>query len=165
MTLEQIHARAFQFQVRRRNRIEYLASAFVILAFSAYVVFLPDPVLKIASALVVLGTLYVAFQLHRRGSAQPTPAAEDALAFHRAELLRQRDALRSAWRWYLLPFAPGLGLFMVGLARTLPEDAWALKLLTPALAVAYAVFWIWINRRASLRLDDAIAEIDALRRD
>src|SRR5690606_27427102 len=44
MTLEQIHARGFQDRVQRRNRIEYLACAIVVVVFSAYVFILPGPV-------------------------------------------------------------------------------------------------------------------------
>ena len=36
------------------------------------------------------------------------------LEFHRSELVRQRDLLRSVWWWYLLPFVPGMLLIPVG---------------------------------------------------
>jgi len=35
---------------------------------------------------------------------------------------RQRDLLRGVWRWYLLPFVPGLAVFLLGLFR------WTMKL-------------------------------------
>lgn len=163
MTLEQIHARGFQSRVRVRNRVEYVACAVVAAAFSAYVLVLPPPLLKAASLLIVAATLFVGYQLHRRASARPTPAAADALAFHRAELVRQREALRTAWAWYLAPFMPGLALFIVGAWLAQPSAALAPKLVLPAATLGYAAFWVWINGRARRRLDADIAEIDALR--
>lgn len=164
MTLEQIHARGFQDRVQRRNRIEYVACAIVVVVFSAYVFILPGPVLKAASALCGLAAVYVAFQLHRRGSARPAPAA-DALAFHRAELVRQQEALRSAWAWYLAPFLPGFALFLTGLLQAQPEAPLAWKLTLPVMLLLYGSLWFWNNHRAIRRLEAQIAEIDALRRD
>ena len=162
MTLELIHARGFQSRVRQRNLIEYVACGFVVCIFSAYVILLSDPILKVASALVVLGTLIVACQLHRRTSARTAPAT-DALGFHRAELVRQHDALRSAWFWYLAPFAPGMLLFLGRLALGYPQMPLVYRLITPALTLAYGVVWVWINGRALRRLQAEIDDLDALR--
>lgn len=164
MTLEQIHARGFQDRIKRRNMIEYVACAVVVVAFSTYIVVLPHPILKLSSALVILGSVFVVLQLHRRGSARQTPA-NDALAFHRAELVRQLEAGRSAWRWYLAPFMPGLVLFMVGMGLARPEAPLAWKLTAPLITLAFVIAWFWMNRRALRRLETQIAEIDALRRD
>lgn len=165
MTLEFIHARGFQARVRRRNLIEYAASAVVLAAFSAYVVFLPDPILKAASALIVVGTLIVVWQLHRRGSARPlAPGAsgQSALAFHRAELVRQRDALRSVWLWYLGPFVPGMLLFNAGLLMHQPGPPMVQRLPIPALVIA-VFLGIWLlNRRGAQRLQREIDDLDAL---
>ncbi len=164
MTLEFIHARAFQSRVRRRNVIEYVASAVVVVTFGAYTVVLPYAVLRIASGLVIAGVLTVVWQLYRRASARPAPHA-DALSFHRAELVRQRDALRSAWLWYLMPFMPGLGLFAIGMAMTQPHAPLAWKLSLPAFTGLYVAFWIWINVRGRKRLQGEIDDLDALARD
>lgn len=164
MTLEQIHARGFQNRVKQRNRIEYVACAVVVLVFSAYVFWLPDPVLKVASVLVAVGALFVAYQLHLRASARPTPTL-DALGFHRAELVRQHEALSKAWAWYLVPFAPGLGLFLGRILTGHPEAPAQGKLLLVGAFLLYGGAWFWLNRRALRRLEAAIAEIDALRGD
>lgn len=162
MTLEQIHARGFQDRVRRRNTIEYVACGVVVATFSYYVLWLPDPVLKLASSFVALGAAFVAWQLHRRASARTAPTLH-ALDFHRAELVRQHEALGKAWAWYLAPFVPGLGLFVARvLASPAPPGARALLLGSTLL---YGVVWFWNNRRARRRLATQIAEIDALRRD
>lgn len=164
MTLEFIHARAFQSRVRRRNVIEYVACAVVVAVFGAYVAVLPYTVLRIASGLTVAAALLVAWQLWRRAAARPPPHA-DALSFHRAELVRQRDALRSAWLWYLAPFMPGLGLFMVGFAQIVPKGALANLLVLPASTAAYVALWIWNNARGRKRLQGEIDDLDDLARD
>ena len=50
LTLEIIHARSFQSRVGRRNLVEYIACVFVIVTFGSYIVILPPPILKLASA-------------------------------------------------------------------------------------------------------------------
>lgn len=164
MTLAQIHARDFQSRVRRRNVIEYVACALVVAIFSFYIYWLPDPVLKLASGFIVVGAPFVAWQLYRRGSARPAPSA-DALAFHRAELVRQRDALSTAWAWYLAPFVPGLGLFMVRILTAHGEAPLRFRVMLLGVTALYGVFWFWINGRARRRLQARIDELDALRKD
>lgn len=162
MTLELIHARGFQSHIRRRNLIEYVACAVVVCVFSTYVIVLPDPILKIASALIAFGTLIVPYQLHRRASARTAPAT-DSLAFHRAELVRQREAIGSAWLWYFAPFAPGTLLFVGRTTFGFPEIPLIYRLVTPALTLVYGVVWVWINGRALRSLQAEIDDLDALR--
>ena len=102
--------------VRRRNRIEYAAAVLVVIVFTAYTFLLPSPVARIGAGLIVLGTLIMVRQLHRRAAASPPPEAEAALPLivhQRAQLVRQRDALAKVGRWYLLPFVPGLALMVL----------------------------------------------------
>jgi Flp pilus assembly protein TadB len=165
MSLAQIHARGFQSRIRRRNLVEYVASAIVVAAFSGYVVFLPSPILKLASAMIVVGTLLVVWQLHKRGSARSLPpgaSGQSSLAFHRAELVRQRDALRTVWLWYLMPFAPGMVLFNAGLLLHQPGPPLTQRLPVPV--VGAAVFLgIWLlNRRGAKRLQREIDDLDAI---
>ena len=68
---------------------------------------------------MIAGALTVMFELHRRGSARTAPAdlgLSTCIDFHRKSLERQRDALRTVWIWYLLPFVPGLAIFEIGSA-------------------------------------------------
>lgn len=164
LTLEIIHARGFQARVRRRNLVEYAACLLVIAVFSSYIVILPGSILKVASALTILGTLVVAWQLHRRGSARQAPAT-DALSFHRAELIRQRDALRSVWLWYLGPFVPGTLLFMAGMSALRPQASLAHHLALPVATVIFFVFCWLRNLRGARRLQREIDDLDALKRD
>ena len=116
--LEEVRKGADKFyrRIRRRNAIEYVACVVVVVAFTSYVFVLPHVLQKVGSAMIVLATFYVAWQLHRRASAEPPERAGTMplLAFARAQMLRQRDALRSIFWWYILPFIPGLVVMSLG---------------------------------------------------
>ena len=155
--------------VRNRNRVEYGASLFVVIAFAAIAFNAPLPATKIGAVLVVLGTFIVAWQLHRRASIAAPPAdvgIEPLLAHQRAQLARQHDALAKVGRWYLLPLLPGMltmmfaRLFDRGLAGV-HDFRWNHIV---SIAVVFAVFggiW-WLNQRAARKLKKTIDEIDAL---
>lgn len=110
-------ARRFQNRIARRNFLEYAAALLVCTGFGFYLWEFPAPLMRAGSLLSILGTLVVVWQLHRRASSRPLPAAESSLPsrdFHRAELVRQRDALRSVWLWYVGPLVPGMVVFRLG---------------------------------------------------
>jgi len=172
MSLSDIHARAARFNARihRRNLMEYVAGATVIAAFSYYALAFPDPLIKAGSVLVVLGALYVGWRLATTARANALPdqgGAQTWVEFHRAELVRQRDALRSVWRWYLAPFAPGLLVFFTGSALSAPGPLlWAkLGIAGVSVAVAAAVFAFiaWLNARAARRIEMEIEALDRAR--
>jgi hypothetical protein len=162
----------FHRMIQRRNRIEYGASVLVVLCFGVYTFMLPSPIARIGAALVVLGTLFVVWQLNRRASAVAAPAVDAArplIAHQRAQLVRQYDALAKVWLWYLLPFVPGLAVMMMG--PTIARGPAAILQMRSgdalAMLILVAVFggiW-WLNRRAAHKLHKMIAEIDALRVD
>ena len=170
--LAELRAGADRFHraIRMRNRVEYGASVLVVLVFTAYVFLLPNPIARIGAALVVLGTLVVVWQLHRRASAIDVPGTETALpllAHQRAQLVRQRDALAKIWLWYLLPFAPGLAVMMLG--PTIARDPSALLQMGRGqifsilfVAAVFAGIW-WLNLHGADKLQKAIDDIDALR--
>ena len=109
----------FERRIFWRNIREYAAGAFVVAAFGFYEWKFPAPLMRIGSGLIIIATLYIMLQLHRRASFRPAPAdlgLSTCLNFHRQSLERQRDALRSIWSWYLLPLVPGLAVFMLGAA-------------------------------------------------
>lgn len=160
-------ADTFYRKIRRRNRIEYAACAFVVPVFAGYAVFLHNPIARIGAVLVVLGTLFVAWQLRRLAAAVPPPEAAGAstiLAYQRDQLVRQRDALAKVFQWYLLPLLPGLTLMMLapaiapggGVPRSAP---WQL-----GLAISYSAFMgVWLlNRWVARKLQKYIDGIDAL---
>jgi len=119
ISLEEIQqkARTLHSRVSRRNLREYVAVAIVVLAGAFFIARIHSAVVRVGSALQIAGALYVAYQLHRRGSAKSLPedcGFECCVDFHRRELERQRDALRSVWWWYLGPLIPGLVVLVAG---------------------------------------------------
>jgi hypothetical protein len=165
--LEEVRKGADKFYraIRVRNWIEYAACAIVVISFGTYVVTLPHLLQKAGSILVIAATLFVAWQLHLRASAEPPERAGTVplLLFARAQLARQRDALRSVFRWYILPFLPGMSVFMTGtmLAQRAngpePRDALGFAVLIAMLAGIW-----WLNQLGARRLQRHIDEIDAL---
>jgi amino acid transporter len=158
----------FYRYVKWRNRVEYVACVIVVVAFSAYVFWLPQMLQKAGSVLVVLATLYVAWQLHRHASAVPpeTAGTMPLLLFARAQMVRQRDALRSIFGWYILPFLPGLALVMAGNWQVKRAAGTDIPNLAEALAfvVVFGMlgFIWWLNQLGARRLQRHIDEIDAL---
>ncbi len=175
ITVEEMRARAGKFErrIRRRNMIEYVAAAFVIVMFGWYATLpvAPAPLWPIANIAIILGTLVVVWNLHRVGRASATPASAEfgaLLDFHRAELVRQRDALRTVWLWYLMPFVPGMTLWFAALWFATPDAqqtaSWSMGLLTSAaVSVAIFVFIIALNLVGAARLQRLIDELDKLK--
>jgi hypothetical protein len=166
--LEEVRKGASKFYryIWWRNAVEYVACVIVVVGFTSYVFTLPNPLQKVGSVLVVLGTLYVAWQLHRRASAVPPEAAGTMplLLFARAQLVRQRDALRSIFGWYIAPFLPGMAVFMTGtmLEKRTGEGLGTIDAIGSAVLLAVFVGVWWLNQVGARRLQRHIAEIDAL---
>ena len=173
MSLADIHARAetFQTRVRTRNWIEYIAAAFVIGAFAWMAITMPSPIIKAGALLIALGAAYVCwklYQLGRAASKAEMDAAQSLADFHRAELVRQRDALRTVWRWYLAPFVPGMLVFLGGVAFEPALEAplaARLVIFVTGLGFQAAVFGAvaWLNAVAVKKLDKEIAALDGAR--
>jgi hypothetical protein len=181
-TPEELRSRARNFErtIGRRNLAEYIAAALVIVVFGYYAWIFPTLLLRIGCFLIILGTVYMVYQLHRRASARPMPAdlgLQSCVEFQRAELERQRSALRSVWSWYLLPFLPGMGVFLVGLFQFAIRTAEAagrsfqagiaiaaLSLVAGCVAIVFLVVWR-LNRWAARKLQVQIDDLDAIRRD
>ena len=113
-------ARAFQRKIRWRNRVEYAAVLIGAAAYLGYIWLLENPWIRVGSLLFVLGGLSVIYQFHRRASSKTVPAGANCAEFHRRELQRQRDALRSIMRWYVGPLIPGAIVFNIGIATNHP---------------------------------------------
>lgn len=77
VTLDNIRKNAdvFQTQIRRRNRREIAAAGVVLLVFGFYSWVLPGWMIKTGSLLVMVGTLWIVWQLRRRASADSTKPA------------------------------------------------------------------------------------------
>ncbi len=157
-------ALAFQRRIARRNLLEYAAGVVVIAGYCVHFWLHPSLLIRTGCVLVILGVGVVLHQLHRRaGSRTPPPEnlGMSSLAFHRAELVRQRDALRDSWLWYVAPFVPGMAVLMWGVQTNLarPQAAWR-GLVTALALVALAVGVVWLNRRAAKKLQVEINALD-----
>ncbi|MEQ1811751.1 MAG: hypothetical protein ABL889_17610 [Terricaulis sp.] len=167
-----LHAQRFQSRIRSRNMIEYGAAVIVIAAFAWMAVTIPEPIVRVGAALIIAGALYVCWKLHELGRAatrgELDAGAQSWAAFHRAELTRQRDALRTVWSWYLAPFVPGMLVFLAGVSFTeanpapLPARLGVFLAGLGIMAAVYAVIW-WLNAIVAKRLDAEIAALDQAR--
>lgn len=167
----------FARRIARRNLVEYAAGLLVCLVFGYYLVLFPDALIRTGCGLLMAGTLLAMRTLARSGRSRMAPAdlaVQPCLAFHRAELERQRDLLSSVWSWYLAPLVPGLLVFLLGLylwTRALPharqhEGLLALTFLL-CLTVIVAVFLAVgaLNRSVARRLQTEIDALDRLGRE
>jgi hypothetical protein len=165
--LEEVRKGADKFYraIRLRNWIEYAACVIVVIGFGSYVFTLPHVLQKGGSVLIITATLFVAWQLHGRASAEPPERAGGMplLQFARAQLVRQRIALRTVFWWYILPFLPGMAVFMTGTMLVQrangpePRDALGFAVLIAMLAGIW-----WLNQLGARRLQRHIDEIDTL---
>ena len=163
-------ARKFYRFIRWRNGIEYAACVISVVTFTIYIFTLPHLLQKIGSALIVAATFFAGWQLHRRASAlSPDRAgAVPIMEFARRQMVRQRDALRGIFWWYLLPFIPGLVVTTLGSAAAQAGET--VRLVAPSwqawtfMLVMVALFGgiLWLNRHFAHKLQRHIDEIDAL---
>ena len=118
--------------------------------------------MRTGCVLLVLGTLVILYQLRRRASVSALPgqgAARTYVAYLRAELVHQRDALRGIWLWYVAPTVPGIGVLLWGMAESDPSGfPW-----WPMLALFVVPFGvvIWMNIAAARTMQQKIDELDA----
>ena len=153
----------FERTISQRNRREYAASAFVVVWFGVWAWVAKSAVVALGCWLVVLGALYVVYHLHRHGAARPVGQQEvmSCVEFHRSELARQRDLLRSIWWWYLGPFVPGMLLILVGFWLERPDRG----LVGFGLFVAATFVGIGLlNQRVARKLQRRIDDLDAVRK-
>jgi hypothetical protein len=172
VTVEDMRARAVAFErkVGRRNAIEYVASAMVIAIFGWYATW-PEPATPLwplANIAIIIGTLVMVWNLHRLSAAAGLPrdaSLATLIDYHRAGLVQQRDALRSVWRWYLLPFAPGLALWFtavwIGTPDTERKLTFGLGLaLAAVVSLAVSGFIVLLNLIGAARLQRMIEDLD-----
>ena len=169
MTLASVHARAEQFQKKTRRAfvIECITTAFVVVVFGIYSWIFPGWMMKTGSLLCLLAILFALWQVRRRITARQVQAApaRELIAFHRSELVRRRDALKSAWLWYLAPILPGTVLMLMGRwfqfhvpGRSLAQDHAMILSGGAIAALIFAAIWL----RQFIRARQLQREIDAL---
>ena len=120
---------------------------------------------RIAGTVIIVLTLYVIFQVYRKGAvrAMPsetgTPAARDV---YRAQLQRRREALHSVWWWYIGPMLAILMAFALQFPLAHPDEPGLWLNITPftLLAVIWSVGAIWQFRREEQKLQKEIDTFD-----
>jgi hypothetical protein len=155
-------AARFERRIWWRNLREYVAGAVVIGIFAIRLRLL-DGWDRLPAVLVIAGASYVLVQIHRRGSARPVPAdagARASIQFHRLKLERQRDALRTVWRWYLLPLVPGLAATFAEAALKRGVNATLIGSIVLG-TVLFVGIWA-LNRWGARKLDRKIQELQAM---
>ena len=158
----------FQSKIQRRNITEYLAAALVIGVFGWLAVTVPVWSVRIGAVLIIAAAMFISWKLNQIASSGKAPSdatIENLASFHRRELERQRDALRSVWKWYLMPFVPGLVVFTVGTAiESGSGNPFWVTATIAAVSLAFngAVFaGVWaLNAHAARKLDDEIRALD-----
>ena len=165
--LEEVRKRAgkFRSQISRRNLREYVVSALLMPYFGYCAWTASSPVMQAGNELMIAGLLYMVYQLHRRAAAPAEIVGQNCVVFHRAELARQRDALRSVWKWYLGPMLPGLATIaasgsLAGFRRSVPVGM--LTLIFPVV-VALAFWGVGrLNHKAAVEIQKQIDALDAM---
>lgn len=163
ITIDEVRRRANRFErrIHWRNLREY-GVGMIVFAFLAAQLLRAHGWHLAPPLLLIAGTLYVMYQLYLRG-ARPVPSdagVRASLEFHRLELERQRDALRSVWRWYLLPFVPG---FVATLVMAGWERGINVRLIISVLIIVLVLIGTWgLNQWAARKLDLKIQELKGM---
>lgn len=162
-------------KVFRRNLREDLAAAIVVAFFGYCFWSFHTLLLRLGPSLIIAGIVYVVYQLHARGSARVMPpelAFHTCLEFHRKELERQRDLVRSVWSWYLAPLVLGVIVFILGgaiaqAAANPGHVGHAVVMFSLRMAFVLALFFgTWkLNQRAARRLQLSIDTLIALEKE
>jgi hypothetical protein len=171
MPVDEIRRKAGKFHstILWRNAREYVAALAVVVFFGFQFFLTRDALMRAGYGVMIGGMLYLAWQLHRKGSSRSLPeemGLASGLEFFRRELERQRDLVQSVWSWYLGPLIPGWVLLTVAMARANPGH---LRQIGPVLGVlnlvaALAFVFVWkLNQWAAGKLQRQIDELDTLR--
>ena len=168
MSIDQIRMSAGRFErrIHRRNLREYLAAIVLIVFFGFEFWRAGDVVLRIGFGSLIAGAFYLIWHMLSKGSWQALPeeaGLASCIEFQRRQLERQRDLLRSVWRWYLAPLAPGMAVLLYAFARANPGHLRhpVLVVVTEALFfVGVSVAIALVNGRAAGRLQRQMDELE-----
>lgn len=154
-------ARGFNATILRRNRLEELAGYLVMLIFGVFAWRQEATTMRAGCVLIILGTLVMLYQLRKRATIGPLPTqgvASTYVDYFRAELVRQREAVRAVWLWGVAPALPGVAVLVWGMAENDPSGfPWL-----PVLAMFLVPFGVvvWMNRQVACKMQQKINEID-----
>jgi len=166
MSAEVLRKRAGKLERRIwwRNAREYVGSVIGIGLFGNFMAKNHDLLFRIAFGLFIAGMMWIVIQLHRKASARSIPVETDTLTglrLYRAELERQRDAVKNVWPWYLAPLVPGFVVYTVAYAVTFPRPVSLAGLALLDTVIAALFFGVWkMNMRAARCLQRMIDALD-----
>ena len=155
-------------RIHRRNRFEYIAGGIAIAGSLLLGLWLlldgpvgsPDLMVGGGFLALAIGALVAMIQLRRRtGGGRVPDGAQSTVMSYRAELVRQRDALRSVFGWYIAPYLPGF-LLIYGASFLDPSAALWAVLLPAGITIAFLAWVYHVNRKAADCLDEEIAALD-----
>ncbi|MGB8769425.1 MAG: hypothetical protein WCC92_07420 [Candidatus Korobacteraceae bacterium] len=165
ISVEELRAKAAKFnkRIRRRNIREYVA-AVIVIGWAGMVLWrTPYTVERIGFALIIAGAIYYMWYLKKWAAPKSVPAdmgRADCVRFYQSELERQRDLLRSVWKWALGPIIPGMTLLCVYLIVVPPSGHRWVSVANLMFQAAALSGLVWLNLRAARRLDRRIKELD-----
>jgi len=170
LKLEELRKKAGKFRttIARRNLREYVAMVLMVPYFGYFAWTSRLPLMRVGNGLILAGLVYIAYELHRRASASPAPAElgwENCLAFHRAQLERQRNALHGIWKWYIGPIVPGLATVCAAISLPMFRKSVSAGLLSLTwIAVPAVVLWMVarLNHDAAAKIQRQIDDLEGL---
>jgi hypothetical protein len=179
MSAAELHLKAQKFEKRVswRNLREYAAGAILIPLLGFGIWLYPSILMRTGHVLLIAGTLFVLWALHKRGAARTVPPGLEfcsSLEFHRKELQRQRDLLRGIWWWYLFPLVPGMFVLKLGFLEqelkgpNASAHVGAIVIRFGVDIVITVLFFVgigWLNHRAANKLQLRIDALDALEKE
>ncbi|MBV8521641.1 MAG: hypothetical protein JOY71_05840 [Acetobacteraceae bacterium] len=122
-----------------------------------------DTVERIGFALIVMGSIYYIWHLSKWGAPKSLPAdmgRADCVRFYQSELARQRDLVRSVWKWAIGPTILPLALLNTYWIVFPPSGRRLVSVVSVVLQAVILATVGWLNLRAARRLDGRIKELD-----
>jgi hypothetical protein len=118
ISVGELRHRANLLEMKMRRGLRGMVALMLVSAagYATLLYFFPDRVQRIGASLTLAGYVYSFYEIYKRRSVGKAPSAlaSTTALVYRAELMRQRDFFRDAWRTLLLPFVPGPAVFMLG---------------------------------------------------
>jgi hypothetical protein len=166
MSLEEIRKKSRKLAKTVRLGNVSLLGGVAVIVFLGWIVNRKDliahtPAGWIVATIVIAVSLYVLYQLYRKGPSAPVPASatyETSIEIYRAQLERQRKELNSIWAWYGCPLLAAL--LAVGLCVPITREApWRNALPFTILSIAWSIA---LGFRARQEARNLQREIDSL---
>lgn len=161
-------AQRLRRRVWRRNATEW-GAALALVPLCVYRLSKEQaPLARLGVLAIALAAVHVSATLYRRGRVGRQPETASTAEFSRAHVTAldgQARLLESVWRWYLLPFVPGVTLCHVDAARAALAASGSSARLWLLLLASWTLTWLLfygiarLNRRAARDLRREIAAL------